>query len=87
MEIGPDRYHIIEAANVVPASVFVTTLAVGPVISAEPLKAACEPLKGKLFPLKIGKKKMDKPHLDMHAAKCALIRYPWAWNRQCLWFR
>ena len=40
MEIGSDRYHIIEAADVVPTSVFVTILAVGPVISSEPLKTA-----------------------------------------------
>lgn len=45
MDIRSDTCHIIEAADVVPASVFVTAVAVGPVISAELLKTACEPLK------------------------------------------
>ena len=41
MEIGSDRCHIIETADVVPSSVFVAILTVGPVISANLFKTAC----------------------------------------------
>ena len=45
MDIRSDTCHIIEAADMMPASVFVTILAVGSMISAELLKTAYKPLK------------------------------------------